>query len=100
MRDQLLASMGPIELTDLRAHLARDTVIVVDGSLDLLSVAEAVARDDKALVGDWITKGLVGKPTLETIDRWARPPAPKLVSVIVQPFVLVREDPATRSDLN
>ena len=31
--------MGPIEFTDIRAHLARDAVIVVDASLDLLGVA-------------------------------------------------------------
>lgn len=91
MREQLLASMGPIELADLRGHLARDGVIVVDASLDLLVVAEAVARDDKDEVGVWIAKGLLGKPSLETVARWSRAPAPALVSVVVQPFVLVRE---------
>jgi hypothetical protein len=91
MREQLAASMGPIELSDLRAHLARDSVIVVDVSLDLMTVAEAVARDDKTQVGDWIVKGLLGKPTLEAIDRWSRPGAPVLTSIVVQPFVLVRE---------
>ena len=89
--------MGPIELSDLRAHLARDSVIVVDASLDLLTVAEAVARDDKAQVGAWVTQGLIGKPSLQMINRWSKPGAPVLASVVVQPFVLVREgiDPTT-----
>lgn len=87
--------MGPIELADLRVHLARDGVIVVDATLDLLTVAEAVARDDKERVGAWIAQGLVGKPTLETIDRWSKSPAPALVSIVVQPFVLVREEPSS-----
>lgn len=99
MREQLLASMGPIELSDLRAHLARDGVIVVDASLDLLVVAEAIARDDKGQVGAWISKGLVGKPSLETIERWSNAPAPILIAVVVQPYVLVREEPR-RADVS
>ncbi|MBX3230725.1 MAG: DUF2288 domain-containing protein [Labilithrix sp.] len=90
MREQLVASMGPVEVSDLRAHLARDAVIVVDASLDLLTVAEAVARDDKEQVGAWIARSLIGKPTLETLERWSKSPPP-LVSVVVQPFVLVSE---------
>lgn len=92
LRDELAASMGPIEMSDLTAHITRDAVIVVDGSLDLLTVAEAVAKDDKARVSDWISRALIGKPTLETIERWSKTPPPVLVSVVVQPFVLVREE--------
>lgn len=92
LRDELAASMGPIEMSDLRPHITRDAVIVVDASLDLLTVAEAVAKDDKARVSEWITKALIGKPTLEALDRWSKTPAPVLVSVVVAPFVLVREE--------
>jgi hypothetical protein len=91
MRESLMASMGPIELSDLRAHLVRDAVIVVGASLDLLDVAEAVAKDDKAKVAAWIDSGAVGKPSLETIERWSKPGAVKLTSVVVRPFVLVQE---------
>ncbi len=91
MRDTLAASLGPIQFSDIRAHLARDAVILVDASLDLLEVAEAVARDDKARVGAWIEKGLVGKPTLEQIEAWSKVEGPAWTSVVVQPFVLVRE---------
>lgn len=91
MRETLVASMGPIELTDLQAHLVRDAVIVVDPSLDLLEVGEAVARDDKARVAEWIEKGLVGKPSLETIAAWSRMQGPAWTALVVQPFVLVRE---------
>jgi len=92
LRDELAASMGPIEMSDLTSHITRDAVIVVDASLDLLTVAEAVAKDDKARVSEWIEKALIGKPTLEALERWAKTPAPVLVSVVVQPFVLVREE--------
>lgn len=91
MRDTLLASLGPIEFSDLRAHLTRGAVIVVDRSLDLLEVGEALARDDKARVAAWIEAGLVGKPSLETIERWSKLTGPAWVSLVVQPFVLLHE---------
>jgi hypothetical protein len=91
MRDTLAASMGPIEFTDIRAHLARDAVIVVDPSLDLLTVGEAIARDDKARVTEWIEKGLIGKPSLEKIEAWSKLEGPAWTALIVQPFVLLRE---------
>ena len=40
--------MGPVTFGDLRAHVTRDAVIIVDTSLDLLDVAVCVAKDDKA----------------------------------------------------
>lgn len=91
MRDTLAASLGPIEFSDLRAHLTRGAVIVVDRSLDLLEVGEAIARDDKTRVAAWIEAGLIGKPSLETIERWSKITGPGWVSLVVQPFVLLRE---------
>lgn len=91
MRETLMASMGPIEFSDLRPHLVRDSVIVVAGSLDLLEVGEAVARDDKERVSAWVAAGLIGKPSLEQIERWSKTTGPALTSLVVQPFVLVRE---------
>jgi hypothetical protein len=91
MRETLIASMGPIEFTDIRAHLARDAVIVVDASLDLLEVGEAVARDDKGRVSAWVEKGLLRKPTLEEIEAWSRIEGPAWTALVVQPFVLLRE---------
>lgn len=91
MRETLKASMGPTEFGDLRAHLARGAVIVVDASLDLLDVAEAVARDDKARVAAWIEAGHLQKPSLETIERWSKTTGAAWTVVVVQPFVLVHE---------
>lgn len=91
MRDALAASMGPVQFSDLRAHIARGAVIVVDPSLDLLEVGEAIARDDKALVEAWLEKGLLGKPSLETIEAWSHVEGPAWTSLVVQPFVLLRE---------
>lgn len=89
MREQLAASMGPIQFSDLRAHLARGAVIEVSSALDLLDVGEAVAKDDKPRVEAWIQKGLVGKPSLETIERWSKLEGSPFTALVVQPFVLV-----------
>ena len=89
-RALLAESLGPILFSDLRAHLARDAVIVVDPSLDLLAVGEAIAADDKRAVSEWIDKGLVGKPSLEALERWSKADG-SLASLVVQPFVLVSE---------
>lgn len=91
MRDTLAASMGPIEFSDIRAHLARDAVIVVDASLDLLEVGEAIARDDKVRVAAWIEQGLVAKPSLEKIEAWSKTSGAAWTALVVQPFVLLRE---------
>lgn len=91
MREALAAEMGPIEFSDLRAHLTRGAVIVVASTLDLLDVAEAVARDSKEQVAKWIASGEIGKPSLDQIARWEKSNA--LIAVVVQPFVLVQERP-------
>lgn len=91
MRDELEASLGPSHFSDLRAHVARDAVIVVDPSLDLLDVGEAIARDEAARVGAWVEQGLVKKPDLALLDRWSRLEGAAFTSLVVQPFVLVRE---------
>ena len=95
LREELERALGPVELSDLRAHLARGAVITVAESLDLLDVGEALARDDKTRVADWIERGLVGKPSLETIERWSKLTGSPWTALVVQPFVLVQERAAT-----
>ena len=95
MRKQLEEGLGPIEFSDLRAHLTRGAVITVDPKLDLLDVGEAVARDDKARVAAWIEQGLIGKPTLEMIEVWSKREGVSWNALVVQPFVLVQDLPAS-----
>lgn len=91
MRETLVASMGPIEFSDLRPHIVRGAVITVDASLDLLEVGEAVARDDKERIAAWLATGLLSKPSLEQIERWAKTEGPAWTVLVVQPFVLLRD---------
>ena len=45
LRERLAQSLGPVLASDLAAHLRRDGVLVVAAGLDLLTCAEALARD-------------------------------------------------------
>lgn len=96
-KDDLAQAMGPVFFSDLRAHLTRDAVIVVDRSLDLLEVAVAVANDDKAFIAAKVAGGLVRKPSEEDLARWAGIPDARWDSVVVAPFVIVRERPDAAS---
>ncbi|MBV5259721.1 DUF2288 domain-containing protein [Synechococcus moorigangaii CMS01] len=90
---QLQASFGESEWQDLAPHAARDALIVVHPSLDLLQVGEAIASDNAPLVGKWMNGGLVRKPNLEELERWNRATSPQMFStLIVQPFVLISGD--------
>jgi hypothetical protein len=93
MRKQLAGTMGRVFFSDLRAHVARGVVVVVDGSIDLLDVAEALATNDTVRVDAWIGRNLLTKPTLEQLDRWSRIADARWDSLVVAPFVLIWEHP-------
>jgi hypothetical protein len=91
LKDELKESLDESEWSWLAPHLARDSVILVAPELDLLAVAEKVARDDKTQVGEWIQGGKLTKPTRSQIEEWTRTPTKKFLTVIVQPYVLAQE---------
>jgi len=91
VRDDLAQAMGPVFFSDLRAHLTRDVVIVIDRALDLLDVAVAVANDDKTFISAQVNAGRIRKPSEEDLARWATIADARWDSVVVAPFVIVRE---------
>jgi hypothetical protein len=93
MREHLAESLGDVYWTDLRAHVARDAVIIVADDLDLLDVGVAIASDDVPTVNDWIDAGKLSKPTEEDLIRWPLDATVRFRSLIVQPYVLVRRPP-------
>ena len=82
----------------LRPHLERSALIVVDPALDLAEAAARIAADDTAAVGAWIASGHLAKPTLEQIAVWDADPVRAFRMLIVQPYVLVQERPATTDE--
>ncbi|MRG93307.1 DUF2288 domain-containing protein [Polyangium spumosum] len=94
MRERIAETLGDVHWSDLRAHLARDAVIIVDDALDLLDVGVALAKNDVASVDAWIRAGKLQKPTTEDLTRWSLDTSARFLSAIVQPFVLIRRPPA------
>ena len=89
MRKQLAETLGEVLWSDLRAHAARDSVIIVAAELDLLDVGEALAANDVPTVNAWIDAGMLTKPSTADLARWPLDPHIRFLSVIVAPFVLI-----------
>lgn len=83
--------MSEVEWSFLEPHLPRGALILVNLSLKLSDVAQAVIADDKTEVSNWIQNGLLTKPTPEQIQTWASQPHHRFSCVIAQPYVLFQE---------
>jgi hypothetical protein len=90
MRERLAGSLGDVYWTDLRAHAARDALIVVADDLDMLDAAEAIATDDTARVAAWIQGRKLGKPTADDLAGWPADPLAHFEAIVVAPYVLIR----------
>ncbi len=90
MRNRLAETLGEVIWSDLQAHAARDSVIIVAEELDLLDVGEALAANDVSNVSAWISAGKLTKPSAADLARWPLEPRTRFTSVIVAPFVLIR----------
>jgi hypothetical protein len=86
-RDQLLKGYWH----DLKQHLVRDAIIIVDSDLDLTHVASEISLDRAAVIQDWITRQLIGKPTVTQLEEWNANDTKEFNVVIVQPYVLIQE---------
>ncbi len=82
--------LAEVAWRDLRIHLQRDAIIIVDQALDLIAVAEAVAGDDKPRVEGWIAAAQLQKPSTDQIGAWERELEKPFRMLIVQPFILVQ----------
>jgi len=94
MRERLAETLGEVFWSDLRAHAARDAVILVADDLDLIDVGVALGSNDVAAVDGWIRAGKLTKPTAEDLERWPLDVGMRFLSVVVAPYVLVRRPAA------
>lgn len=87
---KLLGETAPITWQELQPFFARGALLWVEGSQDLVAMAEAVAENDQARVSQWLQGGLLGKlDDTRAEDLLARDP--QLWAVVVAPWVLVQE---------
>ncbi|MGF1488454.1 MAG: DUF2288 domain-containing protein [Prochloraceae cyanobacterium] len=91
IKSQLEEELADIEWSDLMPHAQRDALIVVNESLNLVDVGVAIASDNVGVVQNWISQGLIQKPSSEQLGAWNINPNKKFSTLIVQPFVLVTQ---------
>ena len=91
LRAELEKSLGPAEWSLIRKQMAKDTVIVVASTLELIDVALAVAQNEESRVKVWIESGEITKPDLEMLSNWEKTPDRTFLCVVVHPFVLIQK---------
>lgn len=90
-RLRLEETLGQVPYSDLAAHLKRDAVFVVHGTVSLVDCAVSVAMDDVELVKEWIDSGELRKPSRQERDAWPGCDGRLWWAVVVDPFVLIQD---------
>jgi hypothetical protein len=88
---KLASEIAEVSWSELKPHAQRDAIILVNENLDLLKVGEAIASDDTLLVQHWISEQLIRKPLVTELGDWNNNLAKEFTTIIVQPFVLIKE---------
>jgi hypothetical protein len=87
---KLLGETAPIAWQELQPFFARGALLWVEGTQDLVAVAQAVAENDRGKVAAWLQAGVLSKlEDARAEDVLARDPP--LWAVVVAPWVLVQE---------
>ncbi|AIO65151.1 DUF2288 domain-containing protein [Burkholderia oklahomensis] len=87
---KLLGETAKIDWCDLERFFAQGKLLSVARDLDLVSVAEAIAGDDKDQVTRWLSAGHVERMQAGIAHDYATR-NPELWAVVVSPWVCVQE---------
>lgn len=91
LQEKLSQDIADISWQDLLPHAKRDAIIVVKEELDLSEVGMAIAEDNTVSVQGWISEQSISKPTAKQLTNWNNEPQKQFTTLIVQPFVIVKE---------
>ena len=87
---KLLGETAAITWQELQPFFARGALLLVDGTQDLIAVAQAVAQNDQEKVAAWLAAGILSKADdSRAEDLLTRDP--ELWAVVVAPWVLAQE---------
>jgi hypothetical protein len=90
VRAKLRSEVLPASWPELLYQFARGGLFVVSAEADLLDVASALARDDRALVESMIAGGALRRATDDDARVFQGTPGIRFQFVIVQPWVLAQ----------
>ncbi|HEX5843801.1 MAG TPA: DUF2288 domain-containing protein [Pseudomonas sp.] len=87
---KLLGETAPITWQELQPTFARGALLLVEGTQDLIEVAQAVAQNDQVKVAAWLAGGQLSRvDDARAEDLFTRDP--QLWAVVVAPWVLAQE---------
>jgi hypothetical protein len=92
IRAKIVSETARITWLELQKFYAAGAVITVEPTLDLIDVAFAFSRDDKAAVAGWLASGHVGPTTEQQARQWFNDNT-ELWAVVISPWVLVQHKP-------
>lgn len=90
IEQKLNSETAIIAWSELVRHFARGVVINVGAQLDLLDVAECLARDDTEQLQVWLDTGRLERATDDNARDWTIR-EPQFWCVVTAPWVLVQE---------
>lgn len=74
---------------ELQTFFAQGLVLNIDESLDLLTVGEQFAADNKALFEEWLSSGQVAQVSDEQAKNWFEQDA-TVWALVIKPWILVQ----------
>ncbi len=90
LKKKLAEELCEVDWADLKTHLTRGSLVLVDHNLDMVDVGLLLAEDKKEEVEKLIQKNWIKKPGLEDVEDFeAR--SPKFYFLIISPFVLIQD---------
>jgi hypothetical protein len=90
LKAKITAETAQINWLELQKFYAAGDVLQISAQLDLIDVAYAFAKDDKALVAAWLAQGQVGRVAPDQAQVWYQQQS-TLWAVVISPWVLVQD---------
>lgn len=90
LRAKLNAETGQLSWGELQRYFARGVLIKLDGELDLVEVALAMAGDDQTAVQGWLASGKLAHASSADAQHWHARQS-RFWAVVAAPWVLVQE---------
>lgn len=88
--EKIAAETALIPWLELQRFFASGLCLQVAPTLDLVDVAQHIARDDKSAVESWLDQGLLAQVSDQQAMLWVEQQA-QVWAVVIKPWVLVQE---------
>lgn len=99
LRDKFKTEIEQADWDMIIPHHEKQTVFILDDSLELIVVGEALAQDNTELVSLWLGNKALCKPTADQAKHFNETPFKKICDfLIIQPFVLIKLFPENLSN--